>query len=263
MSVSDSIGEATVHRILDHDHDVLVAHGRFGPLLQAFVDHTNRWEAEMDGLSFAMLRQGLAASALHLSHRPVDESMGLSLNFKEPPLNVFLAGDAHDATVTGRAFLSDVATAESSRLFLQNVRGAEVQNSVIEIEGLDVLDIFEQYYERSVQTPTRFFELEEENRFVMVQALPDADLPYLRGLTRESITTWLATDPREMHRRVFRFQCGCNPKRMLEVVRQVWADKGDELFRGQETVEATCPRCGTRWEITRAHFEGEDLDEEE
>jgi hypothetical protein len=35
------------------------------------------------------------------------------------------------------------------------------------------------------------------------------------------------------------------------------------LFRGEDTVEAICPRCGTRWEITREQFEAGESDEEE
>ena len=42
---------------------------------------------------------------------------------------------------------------------------------------------------------------------------------------------------------------------MLGVVRAVWGKQPDELFQGDDGVEALCPRCGTRWWLTRELFD--------
>jgi molecular chaperone Hsp33 len=253
---STPLGRVTVHRSVDDARGVMAAEGDFTGLIEGYLEHVDRWESHVDGLTLAMMRQGLAATALHLSFRPADESAGITLNVAEPPVNVFLGGDAGRRTVTGRAFVHDVQTGEASRLFVQAHRaGTGMAESVIEVEGLDVLEIFEQFFERSVQSPARFFE-PEESRFVMVLGLPGADKGWMDGLTRESVGGWLEGGLRLLDDPVFRFRCGCTAKKMLRAVRGMFADRPGELFAGEPGVEVLCPRCGTRWWLTRGDFEG-------
>ena len=45
---------------------------------------------------------------------------------------------------------------------------------------------------------------------------------------------------------------------MIGVVREVFRDNPDELFAGDDGVEISCPRCGRRWWVDRARFDGDD-----
>jgi len=137
-----------------------------------------------------MMRQGLGAAALYLAFRPHDEAVGFTLNFRTPPINIFITGDGAASTVTGRAFTEGVRTAETSRLFVQSQRPGQDQiQSLVEVEGLDVLDVFEQYYSRSEQAPARFFELSDDH-FISIMSLPDSDVDWLQGLDREQLYQW-------------------------------------------------------------------------
>ena len=89
----------------------------------------------------------------------------------------------------------------------------------------------------------------------MLQALPDAESEWLANLSREEALGLSEDGLKSLGDTVFRFQCGCNPARMLEVVRKLFRNDPGELFGPDPGVEISCPRCGRRWWIDRAEFD--------
>ena len=236
MNSGDRVGEATIRRYIDRGHDLLISRGHFGALFAAYVDHARRWDKEPDGLSQTFMRQGLGAAALHLANRPKGESVGWTIQIHRPPTN--------------------------SRMYVQTTRSeGRPSASTIEVFGLDILEMFERYYVQSVQTPARFVEIDEES-FLMLLALPDADHEWLRRLSRDEAIGVAEDDVKPLGEATFRFQCGCSPERMLEVTRNLFRDDPNELFRGDPGVEISCPRCGRRWWIDRAQFDAIEGSEE-
>jgi molecular chaperone Hsp33 len=208
-----------------------------------------------EGQAREMMRQAMAAATLHLARHPPEEFDAFTLNIKDPPLNVFLAGDNDGYHVTGRVFTSGVKTVESSRLFLESQRPRhEPQRSVVNVEGIDVLRIFEQFYARSVQVPSRLFEL-EPGRFALVQGMPRADRAWLEGMDTDEARALLAEELEPIEQRSYTFHCGCHPHRILQVVHAAYDGKADPLFLGDDRVEVQCPRCGRSWWLTREDFE--------
>jgi molecular chaperone Hsp33 len=256
-SETDKVGEATIRRFIDHEHDAIVVVGDFGPLFAAYLDHVRRWEDEPDGLSQTFMRQGLGAATLHLACRPRGESIGWTINIHNPPTNIFLTGDSTESTVTGRIFTQNVKSSGTSRMYVQISRagGSPVQ-STVEVNGLDLLLIFEQYYEHSEQTPARFFEVTDEE-FLMFLALPEAEASWYRALSREQALDIASDDLKPIGETTYRFQCGCNPQKILTVVRSLFEEDPDELFRGDDGVEVLCPRCGRRWWVERSELDGQ------
>jgi molecular chaperone Hsp33 len=247
LTAGDRIGETTVQRFFDEEHDAVLARGHFGGLFAAYLDHARRWEHEPDGFAEVLMRQGLGAAVLSLANRPPDESVGWTINIHRPPTNLFLTGDTKARTVTGRVFTKNVRPAESSRMFVQTSRlGGQVHQSSVALDGLDVLEMFEQYYRRSVQTATRLFETDALT-FVMLLALPAADHEWFQRLTREEAAALIADHLRPLDELVFRFQCGCNQERMREIVQRLYQSERAALFQGDAGVEVLCPRCGRRW----------------
>ena len=247
-------GHAVVTRYIDHEHDVVVARGDFTHLYRAYVAHAERWESGPDGLSEVMMRQGLGALALYLCNRPVDEVSAWTLNIRKPLMNLFFAGDAAEHAVVGRVFLDNVKQTESSQLFVEiQRRGRTPYRSAIEVDGLDVLGIFEQYFARSEQLDTKFYEV-TDTEFVMFQALPDVDSSWLSGITRDSALSALNGSLRKLDTQVFNFRCGCDVKRMTELVKGMYSERPDELFQGDDRVEVVCPRCGHKWWLKRNEF---------
>ncbi len=248
-----SSGRVLLRRGLQDARSVIVSSGSFAALHEAWQRHAALWQGEPDPLSFVMMGQGLAAAALHLANRPRDEVVAWTISLQRPPTNIFLTGEASRAIVTGRAFTEGVRPAESNRLYVQTLRSrGEPMTSSVEVEGIDILGIFEQYYDRSEQMPARFHEL-EDGRFAMVLGLPGSDREWIRSLGREDLAA-LIGESRPLEDRSFRFECGCSPRKMLSALRSIFAKGIEELFRGEEGVETSCPRCGRRWWVTRAQF---------
>jgi molecular chaperone Hsp33 len=247
-------GEVLIRRQVDNDRACLIASGDFADLLAGWWRHAVLWEGEPDGLSSTLMRQGLAAAVLHLANRPRNETIAWTLNLKQPPTNLFLTGSSVESTITGRVITDGVKTEESSRLYVQVVRPrGEPQTSRLDVEGFDVLEIFEQYFDRSEQNPARFFPFEQE-RFAAVLGLPGVDPDWLKALQVDAARD-LVNTATTIEERSFRFECGCSPARIVEVMRSLFAEKPDELFHHEERVEVFCPRCGRRWWVDREQFD--------
>jgi hypothetical protein len=247
-------GEVAIRRHLNPARTVVVAEGEFSPLFAAYREHVSRWELPTDDLIATMMREGLAALALHLSTRPPDETLGITLNIPTPPLNLFVAGDAGTATVTGRVFTEAVKTAETGRMFVQAFRPhTGPSQSSIEVAGLDVLGMFEAFYRLSEQSAGRLFDLDGD-RFVLVRALPDASPAEVENLDRDGARALLEGDLEPVQTTAFRLWCGCNPARILGALQDMFGPNPEDLFQGDPEVETFCPRCGARWWITREEF---------
>jgi molecular chaperone Hsp33 len=252
----DRLGETRVRRYLDPDLVVSLAEADFAPIFRAYDEHVRRWELPMDGLAFTMMREGLAALGLHLAARPVDETVGVTINVQTPPLNLFLTGDGEDQVLTGRAFTEAVAAADTGRMFVQSYRPGRGQiQSTIEIRGLDVLGMFEAYYGQSEQYPARFLELDAD-RYGMVQALPDGGRERVAALDDASARALFTQPLKLIEVKSLRFRCGCTPEKIVKALREIFAGRDEELFQGEPAVEAFCPRCGARWWIERAQYDG-------
>lgn len=257
MSTMPAPSHVLLRRFLDPENRLILSRGDFTDFLQAYRSHVEVWGEAQDGLSETLMRQGLAGGVLHLSNAPRDLSYGLTIHLTRPATNVFIAGDSPESSVTGRVYVEGVKDLGSSRLYMQSQRPRHDPSlSVIEVAGLDLLDILETYYLASEQRPVRFYEL-DGGEFIQVASLPGADPEIFPQLTREAAERLFAqSNIQLLEERAFFFQCGCNPQRMLMALRRMFADDPEEIFQGEPRIETSCPRCGRRWWISRAEFEG-------
>lgn len=251
-----ALGQVVLRRYMDSARHLVISRGNFGDFFSAWESHVQLWDGMPDGLSKTMMRQGLAVGALHLSNAPRDLSFGMTVHLETPPTNVFITGNGPEASVTGRVYVDGVKQLESSRLYMQSQRPEQEPSlSVLEVHGFDVLEFCESYYLNSEQRPARFFELEGDD-FLQVLSLPGADAGLIAKLDRETAVELLAEEPVLLEERTFFFQCGCNPQRMMKALRDIFSERPEELFQGDDRVETSCPRCGRRWWVTREEFEG-------
>lgn len=255
MTENDAVsGTVELDRRLLNDRAAVVTTGDFTAVIDAWHRHCTLWQELPDGFSSVLMHQGLAAVALHMANRPNDEMVGWTLNLHQPPTNVFLTGDVRKGIFTGRVYTEGVRSEGRSRLFVQTYRPSlrEPFQSAIDVVGLDVMEIFEQYYQRSEQNPARFCEL-GGNRYGMVLGLPGVERTWIEGIDHESVLE-LHDSGTPIEGRVYRFECGCSPSKMVRAVRTIFHSNPDELFQGEERVETSCPRCGRRWWLTLEQF---------
>jgi hypothetical protein len=254
METEDRHSAAVVHSFLDLDRDISIARGRFGRLFSAYLKHAREWYTLPGGEVESMMLHGLAAATLDLALRPQDEFTAWTLNIKNPPLNFFFCGDNAEFIVTGRVFTRDVQTTGSSRLFVESHRPRrKPTQSSVDVDGMDVFDIFGQFYERSEQLPSRFYRIQDDE-FALIRGLPQVDENWLRSLGSAEARQYLQGHATQTDERIYHFRCGCNFQTILTVLRGMYKENAEELFLGEKKVEVSCPRCGRSWWLSRREF---------
>lgn len=217
------------------------------------ADHKLRYTPEQD----ALFKQALAAFTLHCASRPLNEHIAWTLNFQEPRLNLFLAGDNEDCTVTGRLFTENVREAAENVFFSDIVpkRGVEPRRSVVNFQGGDVFAAAEGYYARSEQQPARFFDLGGDD-YALLLAQPDCDLAWF-----SSVDAALVRDPgaaetvARIQGRNYGWHCGCTQQKILAAIAPAFRADPEGLFGDGETIRVECPRCAAAHTLTREAME--------
>lgn len=249
-------GSVVVRRYVDERHAAIVSRADFSGLFSAWRAHWTTWEeAPLDGLTDIAMRQGLAAAVLHLATKRRGEEAAFTINIANPPLNLFLTGDNWKGTITGRAFTRDVRTAGGSRMFVETRRKESSFRSAIEIQGLDVIDHFNQYYVTSEQKAARFYEISDVE-FMMIFGLPVQTHEWMEAVDITAARSMPLEKLKRLDEPVFWFQCGCDPEKMITAVRSIYQGKTEELFQDDPRVQLACPRCGRKWWLTKERFIG-------
>ena len=215
-------------------------------------DQQIRPSGEADG----MFKRALAAFVLHCASRPLKELTAWTINFQQPLLNIFLTGDNETGDVAGRVFKDNVKQLPQNLFYVDVVRGREPKRrSVVPFDGADPVAAAEIFYAQSEQRAARFFQL-NESEFVLLIEHPDCDVGWFRALTTEQARELAQTEVLvPMERRVYRWQCGCTHRRMMEVLAPTMRQSPRDLFGDDEKLEMRCPRCGARHAITREALE--------
>jgi molecular chaperone Hsp33 len=204
----------------------------------------------------ALFKRALAVFVLHCASRPVNELTAWTLHFQEPFLNIFLNGDNETGAVTGRVFSDNVKELPENIFYADVVRGTEPsRRSTVPFQGGDMFAAVETFYAKSEQRLARCFQPGEEE-FALVSEHPDGDLAWLRDLTTAGVRDLEKTETDvPLTHRIYRWHCGCNQKRMLQVLAPAFRSDAGRLFAGEEKIEIRCPRCGARHTVTREAME--------
>jgi len=246
---------ARITTYLERRHDMLLSVGAPWPLHRDLELHLLSIGVKHDPFSLQLLKDGLSAIAFYMVSRPRFDTFGWTISLQDPPLNLFVTGSAADSTVVGRVFSGNVQPAPRGLFIVQTVRPrGEPQTSSVEVDGVDIFAMLEHYTEKSDQQPVRFFH-EEEGRVLQVASLPDADHEWLRRIQGPEAFELLETgDLKLLSEHAVTFRCGCDRDRILHIVRDLYKGSADDLFLGDPSVEAECPRCGTKHLLTREDF---------
>jgi molecular chaperone Hsp33 len=232
--------------------NVLLARGAFSELYVDYYLHLAEHGLRHADAHDSLFKDALAAFTLHCASRPPKETIAWTLHFQEPFVNLFLGGDADDSIVTGRVFAEDVKEMESNRIYADVARpGRELQRSMVSFERGGAFEAVEAFYAKSEQLPARCFNLGDE-RYAIAFAHPDCDMSWFESLTSSAITNIGDTETVvPMERRMFRWKCGCNEHKILEVLAPLMRQDPEGLFGGADSVQVNCPRCAARYNITR------------
>lgn len=238
------------------ERNALIASAEFGPLFVDYYLHLADHKIKPDPRHDAMFKRALAGFVLHCASQPGNEMTAWTINFQDPLVNLFLAGDNEDGSVTGRIFDENVKTMSANLFFADVIRGkGGKRRSSVSFEGDDPLVAVEEFYTRSEQRGARFFDLGGEN-FALITEHPDCDMPWFEALSVDQVKTLHEDEQTNlMERRIQRWHCGCNQKRMLQVLAAAFKSDADGLFENDPKIEIRCPRCSARHNVTREAME--------
>lgn len=243
------------------NRNALVARADFGELYVDYYLHQGQHDYRHAADHDAMLKDALAALTLHCASRPWNETTAWTFHFTQPLLNIFVTGDNGRASVVGQLFTDNVKEDGRNSLVSDIVRGdarrgwETPRRSMVELRDADVFAAVERFYEQSEQRPARLFRHGEED-FVMVSAQPDCDMAWFESLNIEAIRT---LDSKEelslLETRFYRWDCGCDHERMMNVLAPIMRQDAASLFGDEASIRMSCPRCGARYSITREQIE--------
>jgi molecular chaperone Hsp33 len=237
--------------------NVLLVRGDFGPLLVDYYLHQADHQLRPAPAHDALLRQALVAFTLHCAARPHNEHLAWTVGLQDPRLNLFLAGDNEDCTVTGRLFTENVREAPRNVFYseLMPGRGREKRRSVVDFEGVDLFRAAETFYATSEQRPVRFFDLGEDQHALLLSH-PDCDEAWLARVTLEDVRAVATTETlARIERRLYRWHCGCEQRKILGALAPAAAEGLEDLFGDAEVIHVQCPRCAASHAITREAME--------
>lgn len=238
------------------NRNALLSRADFGELFVDYYLHLSANQIRLAPEHDALFKRALAAFTLHSASRPWNELTAWTVNIQQPLVNLFLTGDNETGAVTGRVFDENVKEGPENLFFADVVRGQQAKRrSAVTFEGADPIVAVEKFYAQSEQRGSRYFQLGEEE-FAMVNEHPDCDLAWFNALTSDQVREIDRTETLAlMERRIYRWHCGCNQQRMMEVLAPAMRQDPEGLFGGDPKVEIRCPRCGARHAITREGLE--------
>lgn len=256
-SIENSEGALEVLSYFVRGRNALVTRSRMTDLYLDYYLHQGQHGYQHLPVHDGLLKEALAALVLHCASRPWNEMIGWTVHLDNAGLNLFVTGDNPKGRIVGQLFSENVRKTGQNLFCADVVRGTDQpRRSSVDFEGENVFRAVEAFYARSEQRPARFFELEEED-YVMVSAQPDCDEEWLAGLSQEDVGRLDELETLSLlERRYYRWECGCNQQRMMEVLVPVMAQDPEGLFGGETLIRMGCPRCGARHVITREALEG-------
>jgi molecular chaperone Hsp33 len=236
--------------------NVLVARADFGELYVDYYLHQSQSGRQNRPSEDTMIKEALAALTLHCASRPWNETTAWTIHFADPLVNLFVTGDNSRGAVVGQVFTEDVKDDGRNLFMSDTVRGqTPARRSVVELPESEVFPAVEHYYGQSEQMPARLFRHDAED-FVMASAHPDCDMRWFEALDDNAIRVLDHTEELSLiERRLYRWDCGCNETRMMEVLSPVMRRDAEGLFGGEPAIRMSCPRCGARYAITREALE--------
>lgn len=248
-------GLELVTQFVRHRHALMVQ-ADLGELFVDYYLHLGAHQLKPAPDHDALFKRALAAFVLHCASRPRPELVAWTINFQQPRVNLFLTADNETGAVTGRIFDENVRELPENVFYADVVRGRQPKRrSVVNFTGADPLRAAERFYAQSEQRGARYFELGEEE-YALLTEHPDCDLAWFRALDADQVRGLATTETLvPLERRTYRWHCGCNQTRMLEVLAPTMRQSPEALFGDDEKLEIRCPRCGARHTVTREAME--------
>jgi molecular chaperone Hsp33 len=247
-----------------------------------------RERADYPAAIASMLAQTLAASALLTGNIKFDGSLSIQLK-NAGPLGLLFAECTHDGRLRGLArwdgeIPDDFSLTGEGRtpllaITIENNTSGQRYQGLVPVEDAQIATLFERYFERSEQLPTRIVLVSDGERCagLMLQHLPDS------AHTESDPDAWnrvghllasakpeelLRLPAQELLRRLFyeesvrlqparalEFGCRCSRERVAGMLRALGREEADASLNADGVIEVTCEFCNTHYRFDRVDVE--------
>jgi molecular chaperone Hsp33 len=240
-----------------------------------------------------MLQKTLAASALLTGNIKFEGSLSIQLKSRGP-VTLLFAECGHDGHLRGLARWQDEPPPDFRLIdglepvlavTIENATSGQRYQGLVPVDAADLAVLFERYFERSEQLPTRIVLAADETRCagLMLQQLPansggevDADawnrvsilLDSLSRLNTLKPDELLTLPPEQLLLRLFHeesarvypsrplaFGCRCSRERVAGMLHSLGRTEAEAAVREDGAVEITCEFCNTRYRFDRIDLE--------
>jgi molecular chaperone Hsp33 len=234
-----------------------------------------------------LLAKTLAASALLTGNIKFEGSLSIQLKSRGP-LTLLFAECTHDGNLRGLARWHDEPTADFKltdgaepllAITIENATSGQRYQGLVPVEDADLAVLFERYFERSEQLPTRIVLAASDTRCagLMLQQLPadaggeiDVDawnrVGFLLATLKPDELLTLSAEQlllrlfHEESARVYTprplaFGCRCSRERVAGVLHSLGRAEAEAALRADGTAEVTCEFCNTRYRFDRIDLE--------
>lgn len=234
-----------------------------------------------------LLAKTLAASALLTGNIKFEGSLSIQLKSRGP-LTLLFAECSNDGRVRGLARWQDEPAADFRltdgldpllAITIENATSGQRYQGLVPVEDADLAVLFERYFERSEQLPTRIVLAADDSRCagLMLQRLPvddagevDADAwnrvgVLLGTLKQEELLTlsaeqlllrlFHAESARVYRTRPLAFGCRCSRERVASMLYSLGRAEAEAAVRDDGAAEITCEFCNTRYRFDRIDLE--------
>jgi molecular chaperone Hsp33 len=246
-----------------------------------------RERAEYPAAVGELLAKTLAASALLTGNIKFEGSLSIQLKSRGP-LTLLFAECTHDGNLRGLARWHD-EPAEDFKLTdgvepllaitIENATSGQRYQGLVPVEDADLAVLFERYFERSEQLPTRIVLAASQTHCagLMLQQLPadaggeiDVDAWNRLGFLLATLKPeeLLALSAEQLLLRLFHeesarvytprplaFGCRCSRERVAGVLHSLGRAEAEAALRADGTAEVTCEFCNTRYRFDRIDLE--------
>lgn len=235
----------------------------------------------------ALLAKMLAACALLSGNIKFEGSLSIQLKSRGP-LTLLFAECTHDGNLRGLArwrvepptnFCLTDGIESVLAITIENAASGQRYQGLVPVENADLAVLFEQYFERSEQLPTRIILAADGRRCagLMLQQMPattgaeiDADAWNRFGILLDTLKPEeLLTLPAEQllvrlfHEesarlypsRPLAFGCRCSRERVAAMLHSLGRAEAEGALREDGTAEITCEFCNTRYRFDRIDLE--------
>ena len=235
-----------------------------------------------------LLAKTLAASALLTGNIKFEGALSIQLKTRGA-VHLLFAECSHDGRLRGLARwhgdvpadyrLTDAAIEPILAITIENSTSGQRYQGLVPVEAADLSVLFERYFERSEQLPTRIVLAADGDRCagLMLQLLPrdaamehDPDNWNRVGMLLDTVAAdeLLNLQPERLLLRLFHeelvraepprplaFGCRCSRERVAGVLQSLGRAEAEAAVREDGFVEVTCEFCNTRYRFDRVDIE--------